>query len=48
MEIGEQRRTIIIEPIEAPAPAMEPSPQLPAEAPSESRPAEEPALAPDR
>jgi hypothetical protein len=48
MRIGEERRTIIIEPIEGPAPAAEPSPDPPVEAPAEPRPAEGPALIPDR
>jgi hypothetical protein len=46
MDIGRERRTIFIEPIETPAPAAEPaSPSTPD---PESDPAEEPALAPDR
>jgi hypothetical protein len=47
MRIGEERRTIIIEPIEGPAPVAEPPPD-PVEAPVESGPAEDPALVPER
>jgi hypothetical protein len=49
MNIGEERRTIIIEPIEAPAlEPDEPQPVPPQEAPAEPRPVEEPALVPNR
>ena len=48
MQIGEERRTMIIEPIEGPAPAGEPSPDPPVETPTDPRPAEDPALVPDR
>jgi len=47
MQIGEQRRVIIIEPIEEPA-APEPSGDAPAGAPLEPRPAEEPTPVPAR
>ncbi len=47
MNIGEERRTIIIEPIETPA--REPAPPSePREAPAEPTPVDDPALVPDR
>jgi hypothetical protein len=47
VQIGEERRTIFIEPIEMPAPAAEPS-REPADDPTEAAPAEEPVLVPER
>jgi len=47
MNIGEERRTIIIEPIETPV--REPAPaEAPHEAPVEPTPVDDPALVPDR
>jgi hypothetical protein len=47
MQIGEQRRVIIIEPIDEPA-APEQSEDVPADAPREARPAQEPSPVPVR
>ena len=47
MQIGEQRRVIIIEPIEEPA-APEPSGGTPPNTPQEPQPAEEPSAVPAR
>jgi hypothetical protein len=47
MNIGKERRTIIIEPIETPAREPDQA-DPPQEAPVETRPAEEPALVPNR
>jgi hypothetical protein len=47
MQIGEQRRVIIIEPIDEPA-APEPSGEVPADVPQEPRPAAEPVAVPAR
>jgi hypothetical protein len=48
MNIGEERRTIIIEPIETPAREPAPPPEAPREAPVEPTPVDDPALVPDR
>ena len=48
MNIGEERRTIIIEPIETPAREPAPPSEAPHEAPVEPTPVDDPALVPDR
>jgi hypothetical protein len=48
MNIGEERRTIIIEPIETPAREPAPPSETPREAPAEPAPVDDPALVPDR
>jgi hypothetical protein len=48
MNIGEERRTIIIEPIETPAQEPAPPSEAPREAPVEPTPVDDPALVPDR
>jgi hypothetical protein len=48
MNIGEERRTIIIEPIETPVREPAPPAEAPHEAPVEPTPVDDPALVPDR